>query len=95
VVTNRNIHLTKEVHHLVTGDPEFPCHVVHAQLAQVLPPKNERFRYTYKSYPLRPELSVDQLRESVAMRQLPITETDKPTTHNACLQTPFSLPLPA
>jgi hypothetical protein len=29
-----NIHLTKQSHHLVGGDPELPSHVVYAKLAQ-------------------------------------------------------------
>lgn len=35
-----NVHLSKEVDHLIDGYPEFACHVVNEKLAQALPPGN-------------------------------------------------------
>ena len=34
MAAHRDIHLSKEVYHLIDGDPEFACHVIHEKLAQ-------------------------------------------------------------
>jgi hypothetical protein len=34
VTAHRNVHLTKQSHHFVGGNPEFTSHVVYAKLAQ-------------------------------------------------------------
>ena len=34
MAAHRDIHLSKEVYHLIDGDPEFACHVVNEKLAQ-------------------------------------------------------------
>ena len=36
MAAHRNVHLTKDIDHLVAGDPELACHVVYAKLAQTV-----------------------------------------------------------